>query len=153
VNPLLIGVMASFCGVLVPYDQIQPFWRYWLYYLDPFNYIMGSLLNFTLFDKPIRCKESEFAIFDTPNGQTCSSYLEDFMQGMGARMNLTNPDATSQCRVCQYSVGADYLYTLNIKDYYYGWRDAAIVVIFVISSYSLVYGMMKLRTKTSKKAE
>lgn len=153
VNPLLIGVMASFCGVLVPYDQIQPFWRYWLYYLDPFNYLMGSLLNFTLFDKPIRCKESEFAIFDTPNGQTCSSYLEDFMQGMGARMNLTNPDATSQCRVCQYSVGADYLYTLNIKDYYYGWRDAAIVVIFVISSYALVYGMMKLRTKTSKKAE
>ncbi|KEF60199.1 ATPase [Exophiala aquamarina CBS 119918] len=153
VNPLLIGVMASFCGVLVPYSQIQPFWRYWLYYLDPFNYLMGSLLTFTLFDKPIRCKESELAIFDTPSGQSCSAYLQDFMQGMGARMNLTNPDATSQCRVCQYSVGADYLYTLDLKDYYYGWRDAAIVVIFVISSYALVYVMMKLRTKTSKKAE
>lgn len=153
VNPLLIGVMANFCGVLVPYAQITPFWRYWLYYLDPFRPLMTSLLTFTLFDKQVRCKESEFAIFDTPNGQSCSAYLGDFMQGMGARMNLTNPDATSQCRVCQYSVGADYLYTLNIKDYYYGWRDAAVVVIFVISSYSLVYGMMKLRTKTSKKAE
>jgi ATP-binding cassette subfamily G (WHITE) protein 2 (SNQ2) len=28
-NPLFIGTLISFCGVLVPYDQIQPFWRYW----------------------------------------------------------------------------------------------------------------------------
>ena len=29
VNPLLIGTLISFCGVLVPYSQIQEFWRYW----------------------------------------------------------------------------------------------------------------------------
>lgn len=28
INPLLIGVLVSFCGVLVPYAEIQPFWRY-----------------------------------------------------------------------------------------------------------------------------
>jgi ABC-type multidrug transport system ATPase subunit len=26
-NPLIIGTLVSFCGVLVPYAQIQPFWR------------------------------------------------------------------------------------------------------------------------------
>ena len=26
-NPVVIGVLVSFCGVLVPYSQIQPFWR------------------------------------------------------------------------------------------------------------------------------
>jgi ABC-type multidrug transport system ATPase subunit len=31
-NPLLIGVLVSFCGVLVPYAQIQAFWRYWIYW-------------------------------------------------------------------------------------------------------------------------
>jgi len=153
VNPLLIGTLVSFCGVLVPYSQITGFWRYWIYYLNPFTYLMGSLLTFTMFDRPVNCRDRELAIFDTPNGSTCVEYLAEYLAGPGARTNLLNPDATSQCEVCQYRVGSDYLYTLNLKDYYYGWRDAAICVIFVISSYGLVYALMKLRTKASKKAE
>lgn len=29
VNPLFITTLVSFCGVLVPYSQIEPFWKYW----------------------------------------------------------------------------------------------------------------------------
>ncbi|QDS72894.1 hypothetical protein FKW77_007666 [Venturia effusa] len=153
VNPLLIGTLVSFCGVLVPYSQIQPFWRYWMYYLNPYNYLMGSLLTFVDFDRPVRCTEAEFAIFDPPSGQTCGQYLAAWSGGPGSRTNVTNPEATSACRVCQYQRGSDYLYTVNLNDYYYGWRDSAICVIFAISSYALVYILMKLRTKQSKKAE
>ncbi|KAJ5591454.1 ABC multidrug transporter atrF [Penicillium hispanicum] len=153
VNPLIIGTLVSFCGVLVPYAQIQAFWRYWIYWMNPFNYLMGGMLVFDVFSTPVRCKETEFAIFDTPNATTCIDYLSDYMQTMGSRMNLTNPDATSGCRVCEYRTGADYLYTINLKDYYYGWRDIGVVAIFAISSYALVYLLMKLRTKASKKAE
>lgn len=84
---------------------------------------------------------------------TCAEYLSDYMEGAGWRINLTNPDATSQCKVCEYRSGSDFLTTLNINHYYYGWRDAAITVIFAISGYALVFGLMKLRTKASKKAE
>ncbi|KAG9232537.1 putative Brefeldin A resistance protein [Amylocarpus encephaloides] len=153
VNPLVLGTLVSFCGVLVPYAQINVFWRYWIYWLNPFNYLMGSLLTFTTYDEPVRCKDSEFAIFNPPSGQTCGQYLEGYMSGMGARTNLTNAAATADCRVCQYRTGADYLADLNLNDYYYGWRDAGIVVIFAISSYSLVFLLMKLRTKKSKTAE
>ncbi|TLD39431.1 ABC transporter [Venturia nashicola] len=153
VNPLLIGTLVSFCGVLVPYDQIQAFWRYWMYYINPFNYLMGALLVFVDFDVPVVCKESEFAIFDPPSGQTCGQYLAAWNSGPGSRTNLTNPAATSACRVCRYQRGSDYLYTVNLNDYYYGWRNAAICVIFALSSYALVYVLMKLRTKQSKKAE
>jgi ATP-binding cassette subfamily G (WHITE) protein 2 (SNQ2) len=153
VNPLIIGTLVSFCGVLVPYAQIQPFWRYWLYYLNPFNYLMGSLLVFTSFDQEVRCKQSEFAIFNPPAGQTCASYLANYLQGMGHASNLINPQATADCHVCQYTRGSDYLATLNLNAYYYGWRDAAICVIFALSGYALVFGLMKLRTKASKKAE
>lgn len=116
---------------------------------------MDSIMTFGMFDIKVKCKESEYAVFDTPGGQTCSSYLADYMSptGEGARTFLQNPDATSGCKVCQYRLGSDYLATLKINDYYYGWRDAAIVVIFVISSYGFVYLFMKLRTKASKKAE
>ncbi|KAK3314024.1 ABC-2 type transporter-domain-containing protein [Apodospora peruviana] len=152
-NPLLIGILVSFCGVLVPYAQIQAFWRYWIYWLNPFHYLMSSLLVFTSWGTAVNCRDREFALFDPPNGTTCAAYLGDYLQGMGASTNLVNPEATAGCQVCQYRDGSDWLRGLNIKEYYYGWRDAAIVVIFVLSSYGLVYGLMKLRTKMSKKAE
>ncbi|KAJ5641655.1 ABC multidrug transporter atrF [Penicillium lividum] len=153
VNPLIIGTLVSFCGVLVPYAQIQAFWRYWIYWLNPFNYLMGGLLVFDIWDTPVNCKESELAIFNTPNGSTCANYLADYMTTIGANMNLLNPDATENCKVCEYAQGSDYLKNLNLKEYYYGWRDIGIVALFALSSYALVYLLMKLRTKASKKAE
>lgn len=152
-NPLVIGVLVSFCGVLVPYTQITSFWRYWLYYLNPFNYLMGSMLTFTIFDRPVNCAPHEFAIFDPPAGQSCQEYLANYMTGAGARTNLINPAAASQCMVCEYRTGSDYLYNINLLDYYYGWREAAIVVLFAFSSYGMVYLLMRLRTRASKKAE
>ncbi|KAH7379043.1 hypothetical protein BKA64DRAFT_585402, partial [Cadophora sp. MPI-SDFR-AT-0126] len=92
-------------------------------------------------------------VFEPFGNQTCGEYLRQYLQGLGAGTNLTNPDATSGCKVCQYKSGADYLTTLNLPEYYYGWRDAAIVVIFVFSSYGMVYLLMKLRTKKTKTAE
>ncbi|KFZ23491.1 hypothetical protein V502_02029 [Pseudogymnoascus sp. VKM F-4520 (FW-2644)] len=152
-NPLLIGILVSFCGVLVPYSQIEAFWRYWIYWMNPFNYLMGSMLVFDVFDREVHCAENEFAIFSPPNGTSCGAYLSDYLQGAGSRANLINPDAMSNCQVCQFRYGSDYLFTLSLKDYYYGWRDAGIVVIFAISSYAMVYLLMRLRTKASKKAE
>jgi ATP-binding cassette subfamily G (WHITE) protein 2 (SNQ2) len=154
INPLVVGMLVSFCGVLIPYAQLLAFWRYWIYYLDPLTYMMGAMLVFTTFDSPVNCRESELAIFNPPPSQSCAQYLSSYSAGVfGMRSNLLNPDATSDCRVCQYRVGSDYLYNLNLKDYFYGWRDSGIVVIFVFSSYALVYGLMKLRTKQTKKAE
>ncbi|KAB5576146.1 ABC-2 type transporter-domain-containing protein [Coniochaeta sp. 2T2.1] len=153
VNPLLVGILVSFCGVLVPYAQIQAFWRYWAYYLNPFNFLMGGMLVFGVWEAPVTCSVGEFARFDPPNGTTCAQYLAPYLQGMGASSNLVNPSATAECKVCQYRDGSDYLRVLNLQEYYYGWRDAGIVVLFAISSYVMVFLLMKLRTKTSKKAE
>jgi ATP-binding cassette subfamily G (WHITE) protein 2 (SNQ2) len=35
INPLILGLLVSFCGVMLPYAQINVFWRYWMYYLNP----------------------------------------------------------------------------------------------------------------------
>lgn len=153
-NPLILGTMISFCGVLVPYSQIQAFWRYWIYYLNPFNYLMGSLLTFTTAGQPVICSKEEFATFNPPANQTCAEYLADYLKGpLGAMANLVNPEATQQCQVCQFRTGSDYLATLNLPKYGDGWRDAGIVALFVFSSYALVFVLMKLRTKSSKTAE
>ena len=153
VNPFFLGTLVMFCGVLVPYIQIQPFWRYWLYYINPFNYLMGSLLVLNLWETEVNCAEGEFAIFDPPDNTTCFEYLAEYMAETGAAANLINPNVTKACRVCQYNNGSDYLRGLNLLEYSYGWRNAGIVVLFALSSYALVYALMKLRTKSTKKAE
>lgn len=152
-NPVILGTIVAFCGMLVPYAEITPFWRYWLYYLNPFTYVTGGLLTFNIFDAKVECAVDEFAIFDPPSGQTCAQYLADYLEGIGSRANLVNPTATEACRVCQYQSGSDYLYSLNLQEYSSGWRNVGITIIFIISSYAAVFAMMKLRTKASKKAE
>lgn len=70
-----------------------------------------------------------------------------------------------------YSRGSEYLQSLNLNEYYYGmllgrrrfrtladvylflgWRDVGITAIFACSSYLLVFVLMRLRTKATKKA-
>ncbi|KAJ5500535.1 CDR ABC transporter [Penicillium expansum] len=152
VNPLIVNSLVLFCGAFVPQPQLNVFWKFWFYYLNPFNYVVAGMFTFGIWDATVTCNAEEFAYFDPPNG-TCKDYLADYMAGVGSAINLINPEATSQCQVCQYTRGSDYLKNLNINHYYYGWRDAGICVIFAISGYALVFGLMKLRTKASKKAE
>lgn len=114
---------------------------------------MSSLMVFTTWDKPVNCRSNEVALFDPAAGQTCSEYLQAYQSGTGAATNLLNPNDSSACQVCQYTTGADYLRTLNLDDKYFGWRNAGLVVVFVFGIYGLVYLMMKLRTKQTKKAE
>lgn len=114
---------------------------------------MSSLLVFTTWDKPVHCKKDELAIFDPPFNQTCGEYLSAYQKGMGIATALLNPEDTSSCRVCQYTDGGGYLQTLNLKGESYGWRNAGIVIVFVFGFYGLVFLMMKLRTKATKKAE
>lgn len=108
---------------------------------------------FTTWDKKVKCSPSEVALFDPPAGQTCAQYLEPYQRGMGSATNLLNPNATAGCEVCQYTTGADYLRTLNIEEKYFGWRNSGITIVFVFGMYGLVYILMKLRTKQTKKAE
>lgn len=101
----------------------------------------------------MHCKPEELAVFDPAPNSTCGDYLELYQQGMGAATNLLNPGDTANCQVCQYKEGSDYLRTLNLNEGYYGWRNAGIVAIFVVGIYGLVFFMMKLRTKATRKAE
>ncbi|KAL2826319.1 ABC-2 type transporter-domain-containing protein [Aspergillus cavernicola] len=150
-NPIVIGAgMISFCGVVVPYSSMQPFWRYWMYYLDPFTYLVGGLLTDVLWDIEVQCKDSEFLQFSAPSGQTCGQYMADFLAEQPGY--LLDANSTTTCSFCQYSTGADYARTFNLQEKYYGWRDTAITALFCITSYAMVFVMMKLRSKKTKEA-
>ncbi|CAI7602342.1 unnamed protein product [Penicillium bialowiezense] len=150
-NPVLIGAgLVSFCGVVVPYSSMQPFWRYWIYYLDPFNYLVGGLFGEVVWDVKVKCEASEFVKFTAPSGQTCGQYMSDFLVSQAGY--LLDENSTGTCSFCKYSQGADYAKTFNLKEKYYSWRDTGITALFCISTYGLVILMMKLRSKKTKSA-
>ncbi|KAJ5196123.1 hypothetical protein N7449_006602 [Penicillium cf. viridicatum] len=123
-----------------------------IYYLDPFNYLFGAFLTFTTFSVDITCERGELAVFNPAANEICGDYLSIYQQGMGRGTNLLNLGATENCEVCRYTTGQDYLKTLNLNEEYYGWRNAGLVVLWARVFYALVFLMMKLRTKATKRA-
>lgn len=123
-NPLLIGCgLILFSGVVVPYSEILAFWRYWLYYLDPFTYLIGALLTPVAWDATVVCKSGELTYIPLPSNSTCGEYMSDFLSvNAGYVVDAT---ITSSCAYCPYTTGADYLKTMNINAKYYGWRDVS----------------------------
>lgn len=123
-NPVLLGAgLISFAGIVVPYSQIQSFWKYWIYWLDPFNYLFGGLFAPVVWGVQVTCKAEEYTTFGVPSGQTCGEYMADFLStGTGY---VKDPAATGSCSYCQYSTGAEYAQTFNYKEEYYGWRDVS----------------------------
>jgi len=151
VNPTIISILVLTNGAFIPYSQMQEFWKYWLYWMNPFQYLIGGLLVFPLWDQPVQCATEELGRFVPPAGQTCGAYMADFLSRTPGY--LTNADAVDVCEYCIYSRGSEYLASLELGRKVYGWRDICLTLLFVLSSYGLVFIMMKLRTKQTKKAK
>ena len=123
-NPVIIGAfLISFAGVLVPYNQIVVFWKYWMYWLDPFTYLIGGLLTKVLYDVEVTCAPTELTSFSPPAGQTCGQYMAEFFQtGSGY---LVDNSSTTICEYCEYSSGSEYAATMNLTNDLDGWRDVS----------------------------
>ncbi|OTA67144.1 hypothetical protein K449DRAFT_210745 [Hypoxylon sp. EC38] len=136
VLPFFFVMFGLFNGVVQSYSMLNVFWRSWMYWLNPCTYWIGGILSAALENVPVRCDPSETAQFDAPPNQTCESYAGDFARSAGGY--LLNPDATSGCQYCPYSVGDQYLTTLNLSADE-KWRDFGIFLAFCITNWALVY--------------
>ena len=121
--PLFFTFIVSFCGVVVPYAGLPTFWRSWMYWLTPFNYLLEGMLALLTNGVPIRCDTNELAIFSPPPGQDCQSYAGDFAQQSGGYVQ-TQPNG--DCGFCQYSSGTQFAASFNVMPSHI-WRDFGIM--------------------------
>jgi ABC-type multidrug transport system permease subunit len=136
VLPFFFVMFSLFNGVVRPYSDLQVFWKYWMYWVNPSTWWIGGVLAATLSGQPIECAESETAVFDPPPGQTCTQYAGAFADSSGGY--LLQPDATQNCMMCPYSNADQYLATLNISASQ-KWRDFGVFLVFTFTNYMLVY--------------
>ncbi|KAL8705645.1 MAG: hypothetical protein Q9201_001242 [Fulgogasparrea decipioides] len=137
VLPFFFVMFSLFNGIVRPYAQLDVFWKYWMYYVNPSTYWMGGVMAATLPTVQVECASQEAARFDPPSGQTCMQYAGQFVTEMG-RGYLTNPEATSNCGYCQYRTGEEFIASLNVvpDD---KWKYLGIFLAFCISNWALVY--------------
>ncbi|CAE6363521.1 unnamed protein product [Rhizoctonia solani] len=142
-NGMISGLLFSFFfsfimnfnGVLQPYSQLIPFWK-WMYRLSPLTYLIEGLLVNGIGNMNLTCSPTEIQTIVPPSGQTCSSYMNQYINMTGGY--LLNPDASSDCQFCPQSTTDTYLASLNMS-YPHRWRDVGIMFAFAAFNVFLVY--------------
>ncbi|KAL8987359.1 MAG: hypothetical protein Q9177_003420 [Variospora cf. flavescens] len=135
----IVCTMNWYNGLIVPYDQMQVFWRYWLYYLNPFTYLLGGLVIAVVEGVVVVCADSDLQTFSPPPGQTCGAYAGSWASSASAQ--LMNPSATDSCSVCIWTTGDQYLEGFDLNPRKWGgiWGFWGIFLAFTVSNLILVY--------------
>ena len=130
-NPPIMITFALFCGVTIPRPAMPGFWRAWLNPLDPMSRLVAGMMSTELHELQVQCAPSELAIFNPPAGQTCGEYAKAFLET--AIGYVANPNSTSNCGYCQFSVGDGYLATLEFS-WSDRWKELGIFASFIGSN-------------------
>lgn len=120
--------IVLFSGVVQPVALMPGFWTF-MYKLSPYTYIIQNLVGSILHQRPVSCSAKEFSFFDPPSGQTCGEYMKDFIAKTHGY--LQDPQATTNCGYCLYTVADQYLLTVGIK-YKYVWRNVGFFCAYVV---------------------
>ncbi|GAA6042344.1 hypothetical protein JCM8097_003859 [Rhodosporidiobolus ruineniae] len=128
VPPLLV-VFTLFCGVTIPPNQLMKFWRSWLYWLNPFTYVVEGTMTNEMHGLQVECTANELRTFTPPIGQTCLDWVGPYLGA--ATGYLVDPNATSDCQYCQYANGDEYAASY---DWSFGhrWRNIGIFIAYVV---------------------
>lgn len=125
---ILTIMSIIFSGVLQTPDALPGFWIF-MYRVSPFTYWISGIVATMLHGRVVTCSSTETAVFNPPQGTTCGEYLAPFTAS--APGLLQNPDDTSGCRYCPFTVADQYLAGSKIfwSD---RWRNYGIVWAFIL---------------------
>ncbi|KAG7126348.1 ABC multidrug transporter A-1 like protein [Verticillium longisporum] len=146
---LLLIMMFTFCGVLAGPDALPGFWIF-MYRINPFTYIIESLLGTSLGNAPMYCASNEFVRFSAPNGSTCAEYTSGYLSQAGGY--LADPDSTD-CRYCTISETNTFLASVNVS-FEHRWRDFGLMWVFCIFNvFMAMFFYWLARVPKNKKAK
>ncbi|KAH6718951.1 opaque-specific ABC transporter CDR3 [Leptodontidium sp. MPI-SDFR-AT-0119] len=148
VATLLSIMLYAFCGILASPSTLPRFWIF-MYRVNPFTYLVSSLMATSLGQAPVVCTDIEFQTFDLPGNQSCEEYMQSYISQAGGY--VLNPQATDQCQYCQLDNTDQYLSALGV-DWDNRWRDFGILWVYVFVNIAIAIFMYWLvRVPRSKK--
>lgn len=142
---VLVLMSILFNGVLQPPSALPGFWIF-MYRVSPFTYWIAGIVSTMLHGRQVHCTDTETQVFDTREpGQTCLQYLSPLAGQAPGQLN--NPDATSDCKYCAYTVADQFLAPSKI---YWSerWRNYGIMWAFIVFNIAMavfLYYMFRAR--------
>ncbi|KAK9428113.1 ABC-2 type transporter-domain-containing protein [Lipomyces doorenjongii] len=133
---LLISMILSFSGIFQPPSLIPHFWKF-MYRISPITYFLQSLLGNVLHDGKVHCLQSEFNVFNPPPGYTCYEYAGEYTAHAGGYLN--NPNATSHCEFCKWTVADQYLAQVDISYSGQRWRNIGLECAFILFNFAFCF--------------
>lgn len=117
IGNLLFSLVLIFCGVLATPAQFPHFWIF-LYRLSPFTYFVDALLSVGLANTRVVCAANEYLRFNAPAGQTCGTYMRNYINTAGGYLLDEN---ANQCQFC--TVSDTNVYLAQVSSHYANrWR-------------------------------
>lgn len=105
-----------------------------MYRVNPFTYIVEGLLGTSLANAPIHCAANEYVSFNSPPNQTCSEYMDPYIDVVGGYLRDTTPsfDNDSEfCSYCRMNSTNQYLSGIGVS-YERRWRNFGLVWVYVV---------------------
>ncbi|KAI9474016.1 MAG: ABC-2 type transporter-domain-containing protein [Benjaminiella poitrasii] len=131
INPFFTSILILFAGIMQPPSGMPHFWSAWMYWLDPYHYVIEGLVVNVMDSVPVVCQNDDFYQIPVPPGQTCGEYMSDFFNSGGLGY-VANNGSLDMCNYCPYSLGNDYYEARIGWKFSYRWRDFGILCAFSI---------------------
>ncbi|OBZ81003.1 ABC transporter G family member 14, partial [Choanephora cucurbitarum] len=126
INPFFTSILILFAGIMQPPSAMPRFWSAWMYWVDPYHYLIEGLVVNVMDGVKVVCGENDYIPINVPPGQTCGQYMSDYFASGGIGY-LGNPDATDVCHYCQYTTGSDFYERRIGWSFSNRWRDFGIL--------------------------
>ncbi len=109
-----------------------------MYRVTPITYFVNAMVSTGTAGVDVVCAAKELVTIDPPDGQTCGTYLKDYLSFAGGR--LLNPDGMQQCQFCPVADTDTLLATLGI---YFDdrWRNLGITLAYSVGNVLIALGL------------
>ncbi|KAG8789944.1 hypothetical protein FRC12_013096 [Ceratobasidium sp. 428] len=131
----LFSFVLTFNGVMQPYSQLIPFWK-WMYHLSPFTYLIEGMVVDGVGGMETRCSSTEIQALTPPSGQTCQQFMGQYISQAGGY--LLNGSDSSNCQFCPQSSSDAYLAAINMS-FANRWRDIGLLFAYTVFNIILIY--------------
>lgn len=125
---VLFMMCLLFCGVLASPDAMPRFWIF-MYRVSPFSYLVSAMLSTGLANTDVTCSNVEYVVFNPPSGQTCGTYMADYVSSVGGYM--LDPGATADCQYCPIAKTNVFLTSIS-SSFEHRWRDFGIGMVYIV---------------------
>ncbi|KAI8622166.1 ABC-2 type transporter-domain-containing protein [Chytriomyces sp. MP71] len=129
--PIMTSILSLFCGVTISYNDMPLFYKNWLYFIDPYHYLIEGLMVNDLGGLPLTCDDRSMVEVQIPAGKTCEQYFSPYLHIAGAPGVLQEPEATGLCQYCPVKSGDNIFHAFGWS-YDNRWRNLGLLLAFWI---------------------